>query len=157
MGERSDGVTSLRQLEGWGGSISLQKENEHLSSEKNTGLNLPWTGPGSFRKGRAGQGLQPLGFMSIAAFPIGCLQPMMKHGRDPIFREPTLGSRKLLRWFIWVQGLAKGLAESSSGTRQAHILSPNLPSFTWGQTCIVCRLLQLFPASFLFSLNCLLI
>ena len=154
MGERSDRVTSLRQLEGWGGSIRLQKENEHLSSEKNTGLTLSWTGPGSPE--RAGQGLQPPGSMSIAALPMGCLQPMMKHDRDPIFREPTLGGRRLLRRFIWAQGLAKGLAESSSGTRQAHIFSPNLPSFTWGQTCIVCQLLQLFPAPFLF-LKCLLI
>lgn len=102
------------------------KRNEHLSSEKNTGLNLPWTGPGSFRKGKGWPRAPATGFMSIAAFPIGCLQPMMKHGRDPTGNPPwEVGSCS--DGSIPVQGLAKGLAESSSGTRQAHILSPNLP------------------------------
>ena len=69
MGERSDGVTSLRQLEGWGGSISLQKENEHLSLEKNKGLNLPWMAPGALEREGLAKGSSHWDLCPLLHFP----------------------------------------------------------------------------------------
>lgn len=126
-GREECGVTSLEAAGGMRWEHQSSKENEHLSSEKNTGLNLPWTGPGSFRKGRAGQELQP-----CRIYVHCCISHRLLAANDGFtagtrFSEPIAGSRKLLRWFIWVQDLLKAWLNLHSGTSRLTYFHPTFP------------------------------